>query len=435
LPLSQDARAGHLALIDVEHGNPEMETYVLPLALATGDKVREVRLQWPERVLVEVSLPGENATVGILYDALLEPAFASGLLDMIQRRHAAKGSTGEVIAFSTRRFEELHDDEDELFVPRVLKAEQSNSSIIFGNRLILKLFRRLDVGINPDVEICRFLSERHPEVHVPALAGGIDFQSHGKISNVAILQAFVPNQSDAWQYTLRELERYFGRIGAIEKPPAQPRRSVVELADRETPDPDAAERIETYLDAAQLLGQRVGELHLALLDGGDDPAFAPEPYSVEFLRADYQSMRALLAHVLNLLKSHLSTFPEDLQVETAALLAREGEITARFEALIKCQPSLAQMRCHGDLHLGQVLRSGDDFVIIDFEGEPARPLAERRRKRVALRDVAGMLGSILVTQGLGPKWVWRPMRKPPPGVSGHHAGGTAPPGPEITRIE
>ncbi len=394
LPVSQDARAGYLASIEVDYASAETETYILPLALVTQAQAREVRLRWPERVLAEVRIPGADGTAeGVLYDAVMDPAFGLGLLDLIKRRDRAKGSSSEMIAFSTRRFDELRGPQDPPCEPRVLKAEQSNTSIIFGDRLILKLFRRLDPGINPDLDIGRFLTELRPSVHVPALAGWIDFQSGKETSNLAILQAFVPNQGDAWQYTLTELDGYFERIPAAPKLPPLPRRSVVELADQETPDPVAANAIGAYLDAAGLLGQRVAELHAALVDGGDDPEFAPERYSVEFQRADYESMRALLADVLSLLKSHLSVFPEDLRAEAGALLACEGLIAARFEAFAKCRPSVARMRCHGDLHLGQVLRTGDDFIIIDFEGEPARPLAERRRKRPALRDVAGMLRS------------------------------------------
>jgi trehalose synthase-fused probable maltokinase len=393
LPVSNGSGI-HLALIDVDHTNGERETYILPLALATRQEAQRVRSQWPERVLAEMRIPdSDGSAAGVLYDAVLEPAFSLGLLDMIAGRRRVKGSGGEMIACPTDRFEELGGLEAQRFEPRVLKGEQSNTSVTFHDRLILKMFRRLDPGINPEVDIGRFLTKRHPSVHVAPMAGWIDFQSKGETSNLAILQVFVPNRGDAWQYTLKELDDYFTRVDAGAPPPPLPDLSLYELAERETPDPAGARLIGTYLHAARLLGQRVAELHLALLDGGDDPEFAAEPYSREFQRTDFESMRALLTQVLALLKSHLSVFPKDLRAEASILLACEAEIARRFEAFAECRPGVARMRCHGDLHLGQVLCTPDDFVIIDFEGEPARPLAERRRKRVALRDVAGMLRS------------------------------------------
>src|SRR5262249_19440854 len=152
------------------------------------------------------------------------------------------------------------------------------------------------------------------------------FQSRKETSNLAMLQTFVPNRGDAWQYTLTELDDYFGRIGGVAKVPPLPARSPIELVDQETPDAEGREYVGIYLDAAKLLGQRVAELHLALLDGGDDNEFAAERYSAEFQRADYESMRALLAQVLGLLRSHLSVFPEDLQTEASALLKSEAQI-------------------------------------------------------------------------------------------------------------
>jgi maltose alpha-D-glucosyltransferase/alpha-amylase len=151
--------------------------------------------------------------------------------------------------------------------------------------------------------------------------------------------------------------------------------------------------IGAYLDASRTIGRRVAELHLALLVDRNDPSFAPEPYSALYQRSVYQSMRNLLGRVMRLLTSRMRSLPKELQPGAQAVLDHKEQVGARFDSFLKHRLSVLRQRTHGDLHLGQMLYTGKDFVIIDFEGEPARPLTERRRKRAALRDVGGMLRS------------------------------------------
>ncbi len=296
-------------------------------------------------------------------------------------------------ASTTRFFHELRGPREEPCEPRVLSAEQSNTSIVYGDRLILKLFRRLEAGINPDLEISRFLTERHQFAHTPKLAGSIDFRMpHGETRDLGLLSSFVPNQGDAWKFTLAELHRYYENAATAPQPPAIPQKPLVALLDEE-PDPDTVHYVGVYVDAARLLGQRVAELHLALLEDSDDPNFAPEPFTMLYQRSVYQSMRNLLGQVTRAVSGRLSLLPEVLRAQAQLMVANQNEIAARFDAFLKRRLSVVRMRTHGDLHLGQVLYTGKDFAIIDFEGEPARPLSERRRKRGALRDVAGMIRS------------------------------------------
>jgi maltose alpha-D-glucosyltransferase/alpha-amylase len=189
---------------------------------------------------------------------------------------------------------------------------------------------------------------------------------------------------------LDEVRRFYERVKTlpeeVEAPlPAEER--ITALASTSPPD-EVAERIGTYLDSARLLGQRTAELHLALASDEIDPAFAPERISTHDQRSMYQSMRSLTGRVFRLLADRADDIPEIKQV-----IDLESEIIGRFRALLDVRLSAARIRCHGDFHLGQVLFTGRDFMIIDFEGEPARPLGERRIKRPALRDIAGMLRS------------------------------------------
>ncbi len=212
---------------------------------------------------------------------------------------------------------------------------------------------------------------------------------------LAILQGFVPNQGDAWGYSLDQLGRYFDTLLARPGAPQGvdlPAASPVALLDTVLP-PEAATLIGPYIESARLLGRRTAELHLALASESDLPEFTPEPFTRLYQRALYQSMRTLSGKVLPLLRLQINRLPAELRPQAARVLDRQAEIGARFKRLLGSKISALRIRCHGDYHLGQVLYTGKDFVIIDFEGEPARPITERRIKRSPLRDVAGMLRS------------------------------------------
>lgn len=205
----------------------------------------------------------------------------------------------------------------------------------------------------------------------------------------------VPNQGDAWEYTLDVLGPFFEHILArpAEIPNAlQTREPLLELVDHDPPE-EVFEVIGPYGESARLLGQRTAEPHVMLASAPDEQDFAPEPFSKLHQRALYQSMRSLTGQVFRLLHQRLKDLPDVVRPEAQVVLESQGEILNRFQSIMHWKISAMRIRCHGDYHLGQVLYTGRDFVIIDFEGEPARPVSERRIKRLPLRDVAGMLRS------------------------------------------
>jgi len=395
MPMSEGPAVPQLTLLNVEYSNAEPETYLLPLAIAIGDRARDVRSRWPEHVIAEVTSSGRNGDGdGVLFDAAVDPDFLSTLLEIIAKRRRHRGSVGELLPGATQAFHQLRGDPESRLEPRVLKAEQSNSSVVYGDRFIIKLFRRIEAGLNPDLEIGRFLTTHALFSHVPPLAGWIDYSSaSGERRNIAVLQGFVPNEGDAWQFTLGELHRFLENAATRSEPAPVIDKTLVELLALTEPNPVAAELIGHYLDAARLMGKRLAELHLALASTADDPDFAPEPYSTLYQRSTFQSMQNLLARVMRMLNNRASIVPKDLRDQAQLVASHQREIAARFDAFLRCRLSVDRMRIHGDLHLGQILYTGRDFAIIDFEGEPARPLSERRLKRAALRDVAGMLRS------------------------------------------
>jgi maltose alpha-D-glucosyltransferase/alpha-amylase len=204
----------------------------------------------------------------------------------------------------------------------------------------------------------------------------------------------VPNQGDAWRFTLDTLDRYFERLLTLpaeqRTPPPLPPGSLLELA-RSDVVPEAQEPM--YLGDARLLGRRTAEMHLALAGETEDPAFAPETFTPFYQRSLYQSMRNLTETSFSLLKRQLGNLPPDELPSATDLVGRQAEILKRFRTILDRKVTALRTRVHGDYHLGQVLRNDADWVIIDFEGEPAVPLSTRRIKRSPLRDAAGMVRS------------------------------------------
>jgi len=382
-----------LAAIEVTYANEpkeSSETYQLPLVVATGAKAEEVREHSPRAVVVA---DGAGAKTRVLYDASAGEDFRVALLKMIARggSTANRGEEGALIS----EHSDVLDASLLLSQPsRVGSAEQSNTSIIFGDQAILKLFRRLSPGENPEVEITRFLTEGAHFQGVPAYLGDIRRSSDG--GTVAVLQAFAKNEGDGWAWTLDELARYYEEVAAC-PPPATIGPQATMASSVEIP-AEAREHAGLYLDAAHRLGTRTAELHLALATPTSNAAFTPEQYSGEDLamereRIEQQMNAALAALERVLATSEQGMAPATMQ-EARDLLQQRGSLKDLLAGVNGDSAQFGQrIRIHGDYHLGQVLRVRNDFLIVDFEGEPARPLEERRRKQSPLRDVAGMLRS------------------------------------------
>jgi maltose alpha-D-glucosyltransferase/alpha-amylase len=281
---------------------------------------------------------------------------------------------------------------------RVSSAEQSNTSFQFGDRLFLKLFRRLQAEENPDVEMGRFLTEIANFSKIPPFLGEIAMSSPGsRKTTVAMLQGFVPNQGDGWQWFLDELSLW---LPTVADRPA-PAVSQTPQFQRSGETPENWEGAQSTLQAAALLGRRTAEMHLALASSADLPAFAPEPMTAEDLGHDAERIEAQVKSTLEALKLKLAALDDATTDAAGLLLSRRPELMRRARSIAALKSPGQRIRIHGDYHLGQILRTadakspngGEDFVLIDFEGEPARPIEERRSKQSPLKDVAGMLRS------------------------------------------
>jgi maltose alpha-D-glucosyltransferase/alpha-amylase len=382
----------YLTTVLITYGEGDPETYLLPIAYATAAEASHILERWPKSAIAWVRNQ-EDESRGLLYDALGPPNFAEAILGAIARRRRATGKFGTLVGSTTKAFARLRGPETIRLEAQLSVAEQSNNSVIFGERLMLKVFRRLEEGVNPELEVGRFLTEKAEFPNVAPLAGSLEYRrAQGEPISMAIVQAYVPNQGDAWQYTLTTVAHFFTAPELIDLEPQPLVRGIVEASRGELPE-IAVKTIGNYLDSAKLLGRRTAELHTALACDPTDPAFAPERVTPQDQRSIYQSISGLSIRAIDLLRSQLGRLPIDARDDAKQVLELESRIAYILRAFLARRPNTTRIRVHGDYHLGQVLYTGHDFIIIDFEGEPTRSLYERRLKRLALRDVAGMLRS------------------------------------------
>jgi len=389
ISLHGDSRPLSLAVVQVDYADGDGESYLLPLVTLEGEKAERVLQESPNAVVACLKTEGRKA---ILSDGMADKESCEDLFQFVARGRHTKAAEGQVAGMTTRAFRR-HPEEP--LEPAAVKVEQTNTSVNFGRQYVLKLVRRLEEGTNPDLEIGKFLTERGCDF-VPPVAGAIEYRKRsGDPSTLATLQRYVPNQGDAWAYTLDVLRHYFERASVD-------RAGIEGLPTAETLLPGSSEAeipaevyelIGPYMESARLLGKRTGMLHVMLASGKENSRFAPETFSTLYQRALYQSMRTLAGRVFALFRRKMKEVPETLAGEARRVLALENSVVDRFRAVTQRKITAQRIRCHGDFHLGQVLYTGKDFVIIDFEGEPARPISERRIKRSPLRDVAGMLRS------------------------------------------
>ncbi len=395
IPIGREGAMSYLLLLEVQYPDASPEVYLLPLSCAAGDAAAKVQEESAQAVIARVDL-GETA--GLVYDGVYDEGFRRQLLWMVAKRSRIRGQRGALTAYPGTGFRTATAGIERPWEgSQALRADQSNTSLVYANALMLKLYRRLDEGVNPDMEIGRFLTEKKAFPGVPAFAGAIVYRSPDTdLLGLGLVQAFVPNQGDGWRYTVDEVGRYFeralshgGSLAAVQGGP----RSLPELAAGEAP-PALQEVIGgVYLEMASLLGRRTAELHLALASEADDPSFAPEPFTLLYQRSVYQGMQSFARKVFQHLRRNLRGLPEGTRDTAGVVLLLEKEVRDCFRTILARKISATKIRTHGDYHLGQVLYTGNDFVVIDFEGEPTRALSERRLKRSPLRDVAGMIRS------------------------------------------
>ena len=380
-------------IVEVRYPSGSNELYQLPVSYVPAEQIDQEDENFSKRVIVKVKV-GDSE--GYLCDATWQEDFQKVLLEMIAGQSDLRGKAGKITSLRGAKLDDfLNGTPVEEIDSSLFGAEQSNTSIMFDDSLCLKLYRKISSGVSPEVEICRVLTENTKFESVPFYLGTLNYtRSRRDQCSLAVLQNYVPNQGDAWRVTLNFVHRYYEDVLArqhqIEAVPELPLSGGGKM-----PMPEIMHELigEVYLEMVEKLAKRTAGMHKALASKrlGDD--FAPEPFTTLYQRSIYQSMREQVKRGMVMLKQQKKKIAVEYQELAEEILDSEPAILQQLSHIKQGKIEGGKIRIHGDYHLGQVLFTGKDFIIIDFEGEPARSLSERRLKRSVFRDLAGMIRS------------------------------------------
>jgi maltose alpha-D-glucosyltransferase/alpha-amylase len=367
-----------VTLLDLE-GAGERTSYFMPLALAWEERDEERLRNLSTAAVAKIR---QQANVGLMGDAFADEMFCRAVLAAMAARKEIAMSQGKLQFRPTTAFRQLAGSDFSALPVERPRGSSSNTVVTIGERLILKGYRRLRTGANPELQMGEYLTEVAHYPNCAPLAGALEYISNdGEARLLALLQGYIANQGDGWTHSLEYVQRHLEQH-------------------RTTPAGDAVpvNAHEGYLALMRVLAVRTAELHRALAQPTRDPAFAPQPLTRDDIDAYRQRAMEEARNALGMLKSALDQVPAADRDRAGAVLARGEQVSARIEALASQVPRGLKIRIHGDYHLGQVLVTRNDFVIIDFEGEPGHSLEQRSAKHSPLRDVAGMLRSFSYVQ-------------------------------------
>lgn len=387
-PLNTRTGIVYNLLIEVSYDSGLPDTYQLAIGLAEGELANEIQETYPNAVLAS----NEEA---LLFDAFFLPSFHLFVLEQMVAGNS-NGKAGGIKFFAKDELQE-YVNENHNIKSRILSGEQSNTSVLFDNKYFLKFFRKVDRSVNPDVEITRFLTVNTNFKCIPAYVGEVSWNFDHQPMVLAMLQEMIDNSTDAWVYFLDRLEDFYEKVlsgGNLKQSFPMPPSLVHPLSFDESP-LEVKEMLDgTLAERTRLLGIRTAEMHLALATQTENTDFTPEPYSLHYQRSLFAGLQTLVRSTFDNLQKSLHKLPDPVKEEVKEVLDRRGEVLDVMKRIYHHKIDVVKIRIHGDFHLGQVLFTGKDFVITDFEGEPARAYSERRLKRSPLRDIAGMVRSL-----------------------------------------
>ena len=363
-----------LFAIDYIAGNAE--TYHFPVAIVPDEHFENLRTNQAVRAIARLT----GGVEGWLIDAMRSPLCIDELMRLTTATTLSSARGGELRG---TLYEPLNPPAKDSAAATTLLTEGRANSTAACNGFVLKVLHRVEEGVHPESEMGHYLTQRLKFAHAPPLVAAIEYRRRGRQPTVlAVVERFLANEGTAWQFTLDELSRFYERVLAL---PAEQRNAA--------PPEQLVELIGPYIDITRLLAQRTAELHRALTDLSGDLTFAPEPFTPMYQRALYQSLRNLHRRALDQLGQASAGLPDDVQPAGRQVLDAGGDILNCFRWIYGHVLRHRRIRCHGNLNLADTLRTGKDFVFVDFEGDDDRSLAERRIKRSALRDVASMTRS------------------------------------------
>ncbi|HET9165033.1 MAG TPA: maltose alpha-D-glucosyltransferase [Candidatus Angelobacter sp.] len=390
----------HILLTTVEYTDGEPEQFTIPLSLATGDQAETVLREKLHTVLAKVKgLPDPQS---ILYGSVFDRQFNDALLKAMLRRRRIKGETGELVGTHTRAFREAWGRVRSNLEPQPQTLDAHKILVTLGQDFVFTLYREVEAGPNPDREIGEFLTNQTNFAHGVRTLGAIEYRVRQEdeteqVTTLGTLTAYARNAADGWMYTLDQLGLFFDRALAIGED--DPRLKELTSGTPFALSSQAVPRLITELlgghaETAVLLGRCTAELHSALSSQPEMPDFAPEPFTEFYRHSLYHGLLAQMNKSLDALRYHVEQLSGAAQEEARAVLEQQDTLRDRFNTLRDMRMSGMRTRHHGDYHLGNVLYTGSDFIIKNFDGDYTRPMSERRIKRSPIKDVASMVRSL-----------------------------------------
>ena len=388
IPLKVEGDMHFLTIIEVHYVQRLPELYFLPMCFVPTDSIMDKIEYTAQSVIGKAEIQGKP---GFILDSSYDKSFRDFLFTGMDRKVRIKDDEG-TLEFNSSVFSKL---DSQLVDSKILKADQSNTAIIYNDKYFFKFYRKIEQEINPELEIVRFLSENTSFRNAPKYSGSIEYRDNdGNITVLGLLQEKVDNQGDSWVMTIDSVGRFYERVMAKakkEKIPKLINKASIKFE-------DAPELIQEFIgrgfyERVVRLGQRTAEMHIALASGKTNPAFAPETFTANYQRSLYSTLRKLTRDRFKLLEQSMDTLNIETQELAKKVLAMEDKVLECFSEIFKTPITALKTRIHGDYHLGQVLFTGKDFIIIDFEGEPGFSFSERRLKKNPMKDVAGMMRS------------------------------------------
>ncbi|MEM7549143.1 MAG: maltose alpha-D-glucosyltransferase [Bacteroidota bacterium] len=390
IDLSSNGFHSALCIVEAQYDQGLPESYIITMAFLDVSDRDTIRKLNDKSILTELKM-GEKS--GYLVEAMSLDHFRKQLFDFLIKKKNIVQKKSELKFNSTIRRRKFD------YWSSLYPTEQSNTTVNYFNNYSLKLFRKLDEETNPDIEITRFLTEQTSFKQVPKFKGAIEFSntSNKKPKAIGMLQKYVPNQGTAWEYFMDVARNYLERIVVDVLPNNIYLSQDIEFSSK-FKFSYLSEDWQTIFghdpaDRIQLFGKRTAEMHVALASNSSDGSFKPESFSLHYQRSLFSSLQSLTRSAFQLLQKNIPNLDADIQDLANSVLGRKNEVLEHFKKIYSKKIESLKIRNHGDFHLGQVLWTGKDFVIIDFEGEPLRSFSERRIKKSPVRDTSGIVRS------------------------------------------
>jgi maltose alpha-D-glucosyltransferase/alpha-amylase len=391
--------SAYIVLTHIEYTDGDPDTYLLALSIGTGEKAETALREHPDGILARIQ--GMHPETTIAYAAVFDRDFADAILRAIVRRRKFKGQLADICGGHTKAFRKDWGRTRSDLEPQRLATEQAFSYLRYGEDFVLKLYRRLEPGLNPDREALEFLTEHSNFSNAPRALGWLEYRSsvdpEREPTTIGLLTSYTRNGTDGWKFILDHLGLYFERALAIPNEDSRVREvdGETDLFSTATkPLPSLmTELLGTYAENVRQLGRRTAELHAALGSRTDIPAFAPEPFTDFYRFGVFHGMVGQIGRTFDTLRHQCGNLSGPIRQDCQVLLENENAARVLVQDLRDERIHGERIRIHGDFHLGQVQFTGNDVMIMNFDGDATRPIGERRLKRSCLRDVANMIRS------------------------------------------